>query len=257
MDTMQATLPEAAALTSKSRVSVFGMLRNLWAIFVQALEHQIDTALADADAVAKSIQIGTVTWYADQARAFQYGDPLIIINNRPAYGVVDPAKRIVTQVAVVESSNSVLTIKLAKPDGNFTQKLTTAEFAAFDGYIQKVKYAGVKINLVSLPPDELKVVASARIDRQVINGDGTLLSNSGRKPVEEALQVFGRQLPFNSIVNETDLTDFLQRAPGVIDFNVKQLFIRPAGSTAWNEFTWNTASAAGHLKVLEFQITYL
>ncbi|RIV21402.1 hypothetical protein DYU11_18525 [Fibrisoma montanum] len=257
MDAVQSTIPEAAKLTSKSKVSVFGTLRNIWALFVQTLEHQFDVMTTDLQTAYDAKQIGTVGWYADQVRNFQYGDRLTFVNGRPGYAVIDDAKRIVRQVSVTEVGNSRLLIKAAKPDGLYMKELSNDELNALRAYVRNIKYAGVKTDVVSLPADELRIRAVAKIDPQIMNPDGMALDGSGRKLVHEAIIIYARSLPFDGVFSWTGLTDVCQTYLGIKDFVVRETSWRPAGSPNWQPFERELVSPAGHMKAIEFQIEYI
>lgn len=258
MDSVQATIPEAATLTSKSKTSVFGLLRSIWASFVQSLEAYMDTLKDDLTTYIASIQVGGIAWYVGQVKAFQYGDALTIINGKPAYQTIDPTKQIVSQVAVVEVDGRLL-IKTAKPtpDQLQYQALSSDELAALKEYVRQVKYAGVGVDVVSLPPDELQIKAICKYDPQVMNAQGQRLTNTVSLPALEAVILFIRQLPFNSVLNWTQLTDFAQTYDGVLDFVITGTAIRPAGSADWTSFVRETSSRAGHLKLVDAQIQYV
>lgn len=256
MDAVQASLPEASGLTARSNTSVFGTLRNLWALLTQALENYLDGLSSDLTSYVATAQIGGIAWYASQVKAFQFGDAVTLVNGRPGYATVDAAKQIVNQVSVVETDGRLL-VKAAKPNGLDNQALSEGELAALKEWVRAFKYAGVAVDVVSLPPDELKIQATVKYDRSLVNAQGQLLTQTDRVPANEAIIIYIRSLPFDSVLNWTALTDYCQTYPGVKDFLVTRTWIRPAGATDWTEFTRETTSRAGHMKLVDAQMTYV
>ena len=258
MDSVQAGIPEAASLTSKSATSVFGMLRNLWALFVQALENNIDTLTADLNTYVASIQVGSIAWYAAQIKAFQFGDSVTLINGKPGYVTIDPDKQIIKQVAVIETEGRLL-IKVAKanPSAPSYSALSDAELVGLKDYVRLVKYAGVAADVVSLPPDDFRIFATIKYDRQVLGPDGRPLADPNQDTVLDLITSYVRALPFDGVLSWTALTDFMQKYSGIDDFLITRTFIRPAGATDFTEFTRETATRAGHMRFLDANITYV
>lgn len=256
MDRVQAQFPELTNLTSKSNASVFGLLRNIWIALQLTLDHYIDGVRAELVATAAAVQVGSLNWYVDQVKAFQYGDPLALVGGKPGYDVIDGSKRVVTQAAVIETDGR-LQIKVAKPKDDANQALSDAELISLKDYVRAIKYAGVAVDVVSLPPDELRIDATVRYNRQVLDSSGRFLTGTERRPVNEVISVYIRSLPFDSVFSWTAVSDIVRTFEGVDDFIVNRTFIRPGGATEWTEFTRQTQSRAGHMKLIESNLSYV
>ncbi len=257
MDAVQAQFPELANLTSKSNTAVFGLIRNIWIAAQLALDHYVDGVLANLKATAAAARVGTLQWYVDQVKAFQYGDPIAIVNGRVGYDVVDPSKRIITQAAATED-NGRLAIKAAKPSTDlYFQALSDAELSALKDYVGAVKYAGVSVDVISLPADELLLEATVKYDRQLMNSQGQSLTNQAQYFAHEAVVLYIRSLPFNSVLNGTELTAFVLKYTGIDDFVITRMGIRPAGSTEFTYFNRETTSRAGHVRVANYTFNYV
>jgi hypothetical protein len=249
MEVTQSQLPELAALNSTSDVSYFGLLKSMWVLLVSTLEQRWDAIQADLTALLAAGQMGSLTWYVNQVKAFQYGDQVTVYDGvRVGYATVDVSKRIVQQANLSEQPDGRLLLKVAKPAGLENGPLTEPELIALKEYVRQIKYAGVSIDTVSLPADRLKLVATIKYDKQVFNEQGQFVAEpSGRRPVLEAIIIYIRALPFDSVLNWNKLTDFVMTLQGVQDFQISQAYIRPDGSPTWIEFTRETTSRAGHL----------
>jgi hypothetical protein len=248
MDAVQAAHPELAGLadvnTSTSEVSFFKLLKNMWVLLVQLVEASWETFRADVETQISLTRVGTLDWYADQIRAFQYGVPTRVQNGKLTYEKVDTSRQIVAHVCVVEDApTGRLLIKVAKAAG---VPLTTTEMESIQQYTSQVKYAGVAVDTISLAADELKLVATCQVDRQVIGTNGIALSGV-TYPVFDAITAYARQLPLNSILNNTAITDTVQALPGVKDFVITASYTRRPGTTQWLPYTREVVSTAGHL----------
>lgn len=211
LDTSQTLL---ADLTTSSRVAVWRLM--LWVVAVCQWVHEKlwDKAKDELQAIAASSHIGTLPWYVQKAKEFQYGFPLVIQDNVPVYATDEPSARIIARAAGKEESGYVL-LKLAKLSSGSVVPLSGPELAAFDDYIDHVKMAGMIVNLISDNPDLLKVNVTVYYDPLVIAPDGTLILAPGTKPVEDAIRNYVANLPFNGALVLTDLVDAMQAATGV------------------------------------------
>ena len=60
-------------------------------------------------------RIGTLAWYASQAKRYQKGHKLALINGRPGYTREEPETRIIKHVAIEEdATNGTINIKTVK-----------------------------------------------------------------------------------------------------------------------------------------------
>jgi len=258
-DIVLAKYPVLAALDSTSDVSFFALMRKMWSLLVQMLGAEWDQFKSEIEVKISSTRVGSLSWYVDQAKAFQYGDMISVIEGQVAYDVIDPAKKIVTQAAMTEDmATGRLTLKAAKIGSDGLVPLLSDELQALTSYIGKVKYAGVTCDVISIEADHLKIVATVKVDRQVIGNTGTLLSDSSKLPVLDAISAYIAALPYDSILSNTGLTDAIQAIKGVKDFTVSSSATRRPVSADWVPYLREVVSQAGHLKLhADSAITYI
>ena len=256
---MQNLYPDLKKLTSTSQVSFFGLIRTMWILLVQAVDARFDAFKADVVQAIAEGQVGSIAWYVKTLKAFQFGDSVSVYDGfRVGYAVDNPAKRIVYQAAVTEQLDGRLLAKVAKAQGLSLQALNADELIALKEYIRQVKYAGVAIDVISLPPDELVLDAVIVYDRQVLNAQGKYVANpTDQLPVIDVMFEYLRTIRFDSTINLTDLTDHVQKAPGVKDFSISHAYIRAAGTSAYTEFIRETTSRAGHATLDYSRIKYV
>lgn len=248
MDTVQATIPELAELNSTSNVAYFRLLKDMWALLVQMVEGSWERLQAEINTLLDAKRIGSVEWYAEQAKLFQMGDAVAVVDGKAGYDVVDPSKRIVVQSACIEDlTTGRLLLKVVKaPSIN----LSAEEIQAFRAYINQIKFAGVVVDVVSLRADQIKVTATVEYDRQILAANGSLLTDNTKFPVVDALRAYLASLPFDSVVSWTGITDYMQKVAGVKDFVITATEIAPHATNAFAVWSREVVSYAGHCELV-------
>ena len=209
-------------LTSTSKVAKWRL--DLWivAVAINALENLFDLFRAEIEARALEIPAGTLKWYTDQTFLFQLGDVQVYntAQQKFVYDPINEANRIVKR-AVAGQIGDQVRIKTAKLDGSGNPiALTVAELSALNDFWNGPtgnKFAGTNLAITSSDPDELRVDLFVQYDPEVLASDGSLLVDPATFPVIDAINGFISDLPFNSILNLTALTDAIQNADGVVD----------------------------------------
>lgn len=149
-----------------SKVSVFNLFISTYAICMFTFETIMDQLKIDIQAIADSAPSGNAKWVQAQILKFQYGDVIQLVNFVPTYPVIDTTKQIITQCAVKDAGNGVITIKVAKGTVTPYSPLSAPELSALRDYYygtsssQGIGFAGVKAFFVSLNPDRLWVQAN-------------------------------------------------------------------------------------------------
>ncbi len=204
-------------LTSTSKVAVWRLIFFVVAVGIWSLEKIFDQHVAWIEQRAKEIQVGGLEWYRTQVLNFQYGDALEWINDKYQYAIINPANKIVKLCAVNEFNNKVL-IKCAKLDGSsLAEELSEDEILSLGNYLKQVKFAGVQILIISRPADLLKISFRVYYNPLVMNSSGELILTPGTKPVEDTINLYLKNLPFNGVMSITELTDLIQNTKGVVN----------------------------------------
>lgn len=247
MEATQATVPQLSSLNSTSQMAFFGFLKHMWAMLVQLVETSWEQMRSDTEALLNNKRIGSALWYVEQVKKFQLGDTVTVVKGEATYVTIDPAKQIVTQAACVENLTSGrLLIKVVKGPQAVRMNLTDSELEAVRSYVKEIKFAGVQIDVISLREDQIRITATVKIDRQVLAANGSSLADSNVFPVVDAIRAYLRNLPFDSVVSWTALTDYMQTVPGVLDFVISASEIAPFGTNAWAAWSREVISQAGH-----------
>ncbi len=209
--------PELAGLTSTSRVSIWSNVFWIIAAIAWTVEVAFDLDKKEvADTLANLTQ-GKAKWYRQLAFDFRLGQNLDANGHYDDTGLTDTqidAMKIIKYASVTEIDGK-LRMKVAKQAANKPVQLISSELLAFADYIEKKKYAGVRVIKDSLPPDNLKLELDIFFNPLVLRSDGTRVDGTAATPVEDGVNAYLNQLPFNGEYANTRLVDFLQKLDGV------------------------------------------
>ncbi len=207
-------------LTSSSKVAVWRLIFFVIAVQVWTLEKLHDEHVAWINKRASELIVGTLAWYHSISLKFQYGDSLVYdpFQQVYKYPTINIANQIIKLVSVNEVGGQVLE-KVAKldPSTNLHIPLTPDELDAFKIYIAKMKFAGVKVSVVSRVADLLTISYRVYFDPLVLTATGELIATPGVFPVENVINDYIKNLDFDGIFSVTQLTDKIQAAIGVVN----------------------------------------
>jgi len=248
-------------LTTQSKVGAWRLFFFIISVAIWTHENLFDLFQEEIEDRAAEIISGTPVWYRDQTLIFQNGDSVEWNGTRYQYLVYDETKQIIKRAAVFVVGNQVR-IKAAKLNTSGSpEKLTTAEKDALTTYINRIKFAGTNIAVISHDPDLLKIGYDVYYDPLILNSNGELITDETIKPVEYAINSYIQNLPFDGILNLTKLTDQIQSANGVVD-PIITFSEAKYGSLVYTPIINNYNANAGHLKIdpafpLSGQINYM
>lgn len=162
---------------------------------------------------------GRLPWYRTMALKFQYGFDLLVdsdeFDNTDKTAEEIEASKIIKYAAVNEAENEgLIIVKIAgETDGKLAPIANEAQESVED-YFDEIKYAGSRVRVINYLPDQLNLTIQIQRNVLVLDENGSS-KTSGSKPVEEALQEFMKELPFDGELRLQDLVDKLQLAEGV------------------------------------------
>lgn len=201
-----------------SPVSLESIFFYVVAASIWTLEKLFDAHKAEVSDIIATLTPHTLQWYATKAKAFQYGDNLV--TDTDYYSTTDPTKQIVTFAAALENNYSVY-LKIGKgstfstTDGSVTNKspLTEDELKAFKSYINRVKDAGVNLQVINENPDVLYACITIYYDPLVMNNQGQV---ENKPVIKNCILNFIQNLPFNGELRVKALEDALAAVDGVV-----------------------------------------
>lgn len=208
---------ESTWSNSFSSVSLENIIIYIMASAYYVLECIFDQYLIDVANKVDGAVVASVPWYHKKALAYQKGSELVLNENTQQYeyAKVDESKQIVKYAAVRDRGTSVQILVSGDQGGN-PVALSNDDLTPFKYYMNRIKVAGVILNITSKDSTRISVAATIYVDPLVINSRGESIAN-GSKPVEEAISSHLKNILYGGVFNKTKLVDAIQSVNGVVD----------------------------------------
>lgn len=203
--------------TEFSKVSLENFIFSIVASAIFLLEQIFDTHKKEVNDIIEAKMPHRPSWYRTKALAFQYGFDLIPDTDKydnTGYTAEQIEASKVVKYAAVTKSGGQLYIKIASETAGVLAPIAPEVKAAFDFYIEEIADCGVKYLIVNHLPDILKLWINVEINPLVLTADGMSILN-GNYPVEDAINDYMKDLPFNGELVLAHLVDKLQQVDGV------------------------------------------
>lgn len=207
-----------------SKTNLVKLIIYVVAFCTYTLETLQDIHKADVDATIKELKPHTTRWYANKALAFQYGFNLLpdddLFDNTGYTDTQIENSKVVDYAAVVEQVNVYgrvsLRIKIAHDNGTDLEPVSDPEKDGFTEYMQRIKDAGVRLQIDSLPADSLKQTWRIYYDPLLLSSEGARLDGLSATPVIDAIKNYLKNLPFNGVYVDQYHIDAVQAVEGVV-----------------------------------------
>ncbi len=155
---------------------------------------------------------------------------------------------------VIENGRAKIVMKIAPNilDSIFPNEVMTA----FSKYIEEIAPAGDNVTIVNYLPDILKFSFKIKYDPKVLGADGMNFLTA-KYPVNEAIERFLQNLPFNGELSQQKLEFAILEVEGVDDLQTLQIetkWIDPAqgGYGFYQPLNMSVIPASGRFKVEDF-----
>lgn len=227
---------------SFSSVSLENILFFILAACYHVLEMIFDQHKIDVEHKISRAVVASVPWYHKMALAFQWGDSLVLNEKtfQYEYAVTDEDKQVVKYAAVRDKGTSVQILVSGDEDGT-PVALSNDVLTVFKQYMNRIKVAGVILNISSRDSDLIIVNADIYVDPLVIDSHGRSLSD-GSSPVEDAISAFLKNITYGGTFNKTKLVDAIQHVPGVTDVELGECLYKHSASEEWMPIAGNNYS---------------
>lgn len=229
--TTKENTPGLDGLTSNSQTAIWRLIFYVCAVVINFHEQLWDLFKKDLEDIRDSAAPQTELWWNYKMKEFQYapndvnkGVLFLDFDFVPRYNEIDETKQIIKYSATkqAEGSRQVI-IKIAKDDGNNNpQQLTIDELNAAKSYINELQGAGLFINTVSFPADDLQMNVEIFFDGQYVQSN--VLNDT-----KEAIREYLKDLKFDGTIQVIRLIDKIQTVDGVKDIYINSLFGKPDG----------------------------
>lgn len=206
-----------AGLNSQSKVSIYRLIVFVVSFAIWALEVLFDTHNKEVNDIIEAKFPHRPSWYRTKVKDFQYG--FALINDTDKFDntgftedqILD--SKIIKYAAVTKSAGKIL-IKIATESAGVLTPITPEQRASVDAYILEIADCGVNYLLVNHLPDILLLNLQIYRDPLVLDSTGMSILN-GNYPVQDAINEYMKELPFDGELVLAHLIDKLQKAEGV------------------------------------------
>jgi hypothetical protein len=159
-------------------------------------------------------------WYAGIAKMFQYGQALVDDGTRydnTGLSEAEITARRIIKHSAVDDVDGGLRIKVATLTGSDLGPLTNAQMQAFSSYMKdNMVDAGVTLTLTTGPADKLQLKYRVYYNPLVLNASGGRIDGITATPVQDVINDYLKNLPFNGLLVLATLTDKIQAVEGVV-----------------------------------------
>ena len=209
---------------SSSKVAIWRLWVYIVSFCIWTLETIFDTHSNDVDKRLSGLKPHTPRWYRNMALAFQYGFDLLedspFFDNGNKTDAEIEASKVIKYSAVTElEAESRLIIKIATETGDILSPVNTEQLNNFKAYIAEVKDAGVSVTIINYLPDRLRLNMRLVRDALVLDSNG-MNRQEGNFPVNEVINEFLKNLPFNGQLSIQKLEQKILEVPGVNDLSI-------------------------------------
>lgn len=209
------TFNEQFSAVSIERIMFYDIASSMFFNYQAFDQHAIDV-----NNILSQKRAHTPNWYAGMAVKFQYGHDLV--EDTDTYdnsGLTEEQindSRIVKFAAAVPSINkSILYIKVATGSNEAKKPLSENELTAFKAYIEQIQDAGVHIEIINAPADEMYIEMDVYFNPLILDKQGKRLDGSSDTPVQEVVKRYIHNLLFNGLYTNAKLIDMVQTVHGV------------------------------------------
>lgn len=239
--------PELSRLTNKSAVSVWRLILYIVAVIANTVEKLFDLHKSEIEELIKQLVPGRAEWYARKALDFLKDELLpdgsdIYDTTNLTDEEIENKKVVKYAVAVEDREMANLTVKIAGIQGDELVRLDDDTEAQFREYMEQIKYAGVKINLINRNADlfscEINVLYNPLILPSIVENDCIT-----------AIENYLKNLPFNGEYSNMALVDELQKVDGVKIVDLVFAKSNTRKIDEMNEIASNIRPLSGYFKV--------
>lgn len=213
---------ELSEISSDSKLSILNGITWTFAAVVYSFESLLDVFAIDISNILNSRINGTPTYYINALLQYQKGSELMMREDGLAFGYneTDPSKQIITQASYMESHDDVnldnkLILKVATGDKGNLHAIPPEELVMIQSYINRIKFAGTRIEVTSQEGDVL-------IPRLSVYYDGAVMESEVYGLVEEQLNTYMLGIQFDSTIYVSDIVAAIRKAEHVTDVYIDE-----------------------------------
>ena len=229
-----------------SALSVESVLMFVFAVCAWSVERLMAEHKMEVESRLKNTKAHRPKWYRDKVLAFMPGK--LLESDSDEYDTagmsddeIEKLRVVKHAVAVENSDESILIIKVAGEREGKRQPLSEVEAEGLRAYIGEIKDAGVRVSLVNQEAD----VFNCEVD---VYYDAILEADTVAQDCQSRIKDYIENLPFNGEYTNMALVDSLQGVDGVRIAELKRSTAQAVGETESRQINARTRPVAGYFK---------
>lgn len=211
---------ELSEFSSDSKLSIMNGVCWIVSAMIYTFESILDVFAIDISQTLNERINGTPKYYANALLDYQKGDQLIVRDDGLAFGYanVDTTKRIITQVSYSESTSdqnldNKLIFKVATGSKGDLSEISAEDLATITAYINQLKFAGTRLEVISRKGDVL-------IPRLSVYYDGSVLESEIYDAIESALNEYVMNIDFDAGIYVSKVWESIRKVEHVTDVHI-------------------------------------
>jgi len=223
-------------LKTSSKVAIYRLWAYITAVIIWFHEAEWYQFKETVEDITSKQYVATAKWLIDKTLEFQDGDDVVIEAPYyyPHYQAVDESKQIISNANIIETAGQIF-LKIRRKD---TDILSVGETTRLNAYLNKIKVAGQRINVINLNADILKLYYT-------IYYNALYNINDVKTNVENVITDFIKNVEFDAQLDISALTDSIQTVEGVVAVEYNEGYGRSYGSSTWQQINNYYSSTAG------------
>lgn len=213
---------ELAEFSNDSKLSIMNGITWAFAAVIYSFETLLDVFTLDISTAINSRVNGTPLFYVNALLQYQKGDELTVREDGLAFGYseIDETKRIISQVSYSESSSDVnldnkLILKVAQGEKGHLSPVASDDLVLITSYLNKIKFAGTRIEVTSSEGDVL-------IPKLSVYYDGAIRETEIYDLIEEKLNDYMMTIDFDSSIYVSKIIEAIKNAEHVTDVYIDE-----------------------------------
>lgn len=245
-----------------SKASIEAVLLYIVAVAIAALENMFDWFKRDVTQIVENERYGYAGWYEKMAKLFRHGQGISdVYSQNPSSPFAESAiysdagltaddiaeLQVVKYAFATDSPTGIgVVMKIAGENNGEITQLNSQQLKAFTGYMNRIKPAGIPVNIINEPAETLRINLKVWYNPLILNADGETIA-TGIKPVEEAVKTYLKSIEFAGEFVVMRMIDSIQKIEGVTVVSFKSA-TATAGSKVTN-ITERYTPGSGYLKL--------
>ncbi len=230
-----------------STVSIENILFGIFASAAYVLEILFDNFTASVEQKIAAAIPATIAWYHKICLEYQHGDDMVLdeLTQQYVYPEIDLSKRKVKYAAVRDKGSYVYILVSGSDADGLPAALANDIIMPFESYLKARKPAGIQLEIHTYNPDDIRIGLKIQYDPLIVSPSGSLISDSSRYPVEEAIESYLRGIDYGGVFNKTKLVDAVQRAEGVQDLELVTVSAKAFTAAEYQTIQGNNYESVG------------